>query len=262
MGQQGILVISHGSRSLKWVLLVDEAVQAVQVPPGVPIYSAFLEIVEGRTIQDGIRELERQGVTEIIAVPFFVSSGSTHLDEISYALGIKPEPERPTDLVPFERKASVYMTRPIDDDPQMAELLVERMSELSEVPEKEIVILAAHGSDEPGFEERWRQGMKRLAERVRKVGRFAAVDYALLLPEEVRKKVFCWQCGYPDHAVLIAPLFLSEGYFTETVIPKRLEGLTYRYNGKALLPSPYLSRWMERQIEPFLDKSDHFRSQT
>ncbi|AQT84473.1 sirohydrochlorin cobaltochelatase CbiX [Paenibacillus larvae subsp. larvae] len=261
MRQQGILVISHGSRSLKWVLLVDEAVRAVQVPPGVPIFSAFLEIVEGRTIQDGIKELERQGVTEIIAVPFFVSSGSTHLDEIGYALGIKAEPERPTDLVPFGREASVRITRPIDDDPQIAELLVERMGELSDEPEKEIVILVAHGSDEPGFEERWRQGMKLLAERVKKIGGFVVVDYALLLPEEVRKKVICWQRDCLDHAVLIAPLFLSEGYFTGTVIPERLEGLSYRYNGKALLPSPFLSRWIERQIEPFIDESDHFRSQ-
>ncbi len=93
MERYGVLVISHGSRDGKWVRLVDEAVAQVLRPSDIPIVSSFLEIVEGRLIQDGIRTLERQGVTDIIAVPLFVSSGSTHVDEIGYALGAKPEPE-------------------------------------------------------------------------------------------------------------------------------------------------------------------------
>jgi len=59
--------------------------------------------------------------------------------------------------------------------------------------------------------------------------------------------------GECSGAVVVAPLFLSKGYFTGTVIPTRLAGFDYRYNGKALLPNPYLSHWMERQVDGWLN---------
>ncbi|MNR46508.1 CbiX [compost metagenome] len=48
--------------------------------------------------------------------------------------------------------------------------------------------------------------------------------------------------------VLVAPLFLSAGYFTKKTIPSRLEGLECRYSGEALLPHPLLTDWINRQI--------------
>ncbi|WP_315971312.1 hypothetical protein [Paenibacillus sp. N3.4] len=54
MNQYGVLVISHGSRDEGWVELVNDAVDAVIMPTGVPIYASYLELVEGRLIQDGI----------------------------------------------------------------------------------------------------------------------------------------------------------------------------------------------------------------
>jgi sirohydrochlorin ferrochelatase len=244
----GVLVISHGSRSREWVRLVDEAVEAVRLPEPMPVCSAFLEVVEGRLIQDGIDRLEAEGVTDLIAVPLFVSSGSTHMDEIAYALGVQEKPLLPTDLVPFRRRASVRLCAPLDDDPEAAGIVYEKLRPLSVSPDREIVILTGHGSDEDGFRERWKEGLHRLAGRLGGLGGFAAADYATLLPDTLGGKVRDWQQRRPDCAVLIAPLFLSEGYFTGQVIPRRLEGLGYRYNGKALLPHPLLSRWLERRI--------------
>jgi sirohydrochlorin ferrochelatase len=246
----GVLVISHGSRSEDWVRLVDEAVAEVRVPDGLPIVSSFLEIVEGRLIQDGIAALENEGVTDLIVVPLFVSSGSTHLDEISYALGVIPQPALPTDMAPFERTARVHMAAPIDDDPLVAELVYGKVRELSREPEREVLLLIGHGSVERGFRLRWRRGLERLAARLRRLGGFAAADAAMLLPDQTARKLRKWRERLPDHDVVVAPLFLSEGYFTRTVIPQRLEGHHHkvRYSGRALLPSPLVSRWMERQI--------------
>ncbi|PZE20296.1 sirohydrochlorin chelatase [Paenibacillus xerothermodurans] len=251
MVKYGILVISHGSRSMEWVQLVDEAVEAMQVPDGVPVFSSFLELVEGRLIQEGITHLESLGVTDIIVIPLFISSGSTHIDEISYALGVKPEPELPTDLTPFHIKARIHFTSPIDDDPVIAEILYEKMKPLSADAGKEIVLLIGHGSVEEGSHLLWRGGLEMLASRVKDLGGFDEVDTAMLLPDQVGDKMRRWNKHKPEHTVLVVPLFLSEGYFTNEVIPSRLEGFTYRYNGKALLPHPLLSRWMERQTAPF-----------
>jgi sirohydrochlorin ferrochelatase len=96
----GLLVISHGSREAGWVALVDDSVEAarVQLESSLPIEAAFLELVEGRLIQDGIDRLEEAGVTHLFALPLFVSSGSTHVDEIGWALGAYPKPRTETEL--------------------------------------------------------------------------------------------------------------------------------------------------------------------
>lgn len=248
MKRYGVLVISHGSRSAEWVRLVDEAVAGVRPFDGVPIRSSFLEIVEGRLIQDGIDELERQGVTDLIVVPLFVSSGSTHVDEIRYALGDLPAPSVATGLKPFRRNARVHVTPPMDDDPAVARIVYEKLRGLSERPERENVLLVGHGSGEADFYRRWRRGMESVAAQLKELGGFARVEAAALLPDEAAETGKRLREREPERALLVAPLFLSEGYFTEQVIPQRLAGLDYRYNGKAMLPHPLVSDWMERQI--------------
>ncbi|MBD0383311.1 sirohydrochlorin chelatase [Paenibacillus sedimenti] len=248
MNKYGVLVISHGSRDEGWVKLVDDAVSAVRMPAETPIYASYLELVEGRLIQDGIYSLEAQGVTDIVVVPLFVSSGSTHIDEISYALGVIPEPTLETDLERFDIRARIHFTSPIDDDPVIAEIIYEKIKELSDNPSREIVLLIGHGSVEEGFHLKWRQGLEQLAERLKALGGYNEADVAMLLPDQVKRKMTWWAEHKPEHTVVVAPLFLSEGYFTSIVIPSRMEGFEYRYNGRALLPSPQISLWIEKQI--------------
>lgn len=251
MQRTGLLVISHGSRSAEWIGLIDRAVAAVCLPEtesgDVPVVSSFLELVEGRLIQDGIDALEARGVTDIVAVPLFVSYGSTHVDEIRYALGDLPKASTDTDLRPFRLRANVHVCAPLDDDPIVADIVLEHLRELTEHPERQSVMLVGHGSELPEFYARWKSGMTRVAERLRRLGGYARVEAALLLPDETRRTLTKWRGETPDGDVLVAPLFLSSGYFTNTVIPGRLEGFRYRYNGKALLPHPGVSRWLERQ---------------
>ncbi|WP_331459292.1 sirohydrochlorin chelatase [Paenibacillus sp. FJAT-27812] len=151
MSKVGVLVISHGSRDKGWVDLVDEAVTAIHLPADVPIYDSYLELVEGRLIQDGITSLEGQGVTDIIVVPLFVSSGSTHIDEISYSFGVIKQPLLETDMKPFDIKARIHCTLPIDNDPVIAEIIYDKIKEVSESPTQEILLLIGHGSKERAF---------------------------------------------------------------------------------------------------------------
>jgi sirohydrochlorin ferrochelatase len=242
----GVLVISHGSRSQQWVELVDDAVQSVDLPDGVLIYSSFLEIVEDRLIQDGIDALEAQGVTDLLVVPLFVSSGSTHIDEIQFALGVIAEASLETDLELFRVQARVYFGETMDGDPDLvARMLMDKIATLSVQPERETIMVVGHGSAEEGFHHKWRHGLDRIAERLMKLGGFAGAEGAMLLPDQTGQYM---EKLSEDADVLVAPLFLSAGYFTDQVIPERLQGYTYRYNGQAMLPHPLVSKWMERQI--------------
>lgn len=248
----GVLIISHGSRDKTWVSIVEEAVGHLSLEKELPVAVSFLELVEGCLIQDGINELEHAGVTDIIVIPLFVSSGSTHIDEIEYALGAKAAPERETDLERFAVNARIHFGYPVDDDPDIAVMIWDKVRELSANPQRETILLVGHGSKHDGFRQRWEQGISSLAERVRTVSGVAAADYGLLNPDSVRSRTEYWQeQGYD---VLVAPLFLSEGYFTKVVIPERLQGLKYAYSGRTLLPHPLLPHWIEEQVNTMLVK--------
>lgn len=245
----GVLVISHGSPDPEWVILVDEAVAAATagLPQDVPVEASFLEKVEGRLIQDGIARLEALGVSDLIVIPLFVSSGSTHIDEIAFALGVKNTPEKETDMERLRCSARVFFGDPIDDDPVIAEMIWDKVKNLSREPEREVLLLVGHGSIHDGFRQRWERGISSLAARTGELSGLADADYALLNPDSVRRKVSYWneERGFE---VIVAPLFLSAGYFTKTAIPSRLTGLDFRYSGDALLPHPFLARWMLGQI--------------
>ncbi|QGQ94151.1 cobalamin biosynthesis protein CbiX [Paenibacillus psychroresistens] len=256
MIKYGVLVISHGSRNAEWVELVDQAVAAIEIDSdiSIPIYSSYLELIEGRLIQDGIYSLEQQGVTDILVIPLFVSSGSTHIDEISYALGVIPEPNLETDMVPLVIQARIHFGSPIDDDEEITQIIYSKIQALSQQPDHEIVLLIGHGSVEKGFHLRWRKGLELLAARLKLRGGFDEVDVAMLLPDQVKRKMKTWALKKPKHTIIVAPLFLSEGYFTNQVIPLRMQGFIYKYNGKAMLPHPLISRWMEKQIRQMIGK--------
>jgi sirohydrochlorin ferrochelatase len=254
--QPGILVISHGSRESGWVSLVDETVEkaCASLPPGVKVEAAFLELVDGHLIQDGICRLEEAGVTHFLALPLFVSSGSTHVDEIGWALGAYPEVRTETDLEPFEVHAELTYGYPIDDDPEIADILLSRLAVLSCDASLESVLLICHGSEHAGFHEAWTRGMTSLASMVRQRGGYADAEIAMLRPDMAAGAVERLRERSPGTEILAVPVFLSEGYFTREVIPKRLEGLGCRYAGHTLMPHPLVVRWLVRQASEWLQQ--------
>jgi len=252
MNKAGALIISHGSPQPEWVQAVEEAAGEVRMKEHMPVAVSFLGNVEHASIQHGIDALEAEGVTDILAVMLFVSEGSTHIDEIQYALGFKDAPDKETDLEPFTISARMHVGRPMRDDPDVAKMVWDKIEPASVDPEREVILLVGHGSIHDGFRQRWEAGAAALVKRVGETSGLVC-DYALLNPDNVRSKAQEWIDK--GRRVLIAPLFLSTGYFLQTVIPRKLEGLTYGYTGEALLPHPLLPVWIERQVEELLSQA-------
>ncbi|TDL50390.1 hypothetical protein E2R60_22960 [Paenibacillus dendritiformis] len=206
--RSGLLVISHGSPDGSWVTLVDEAMAQAAWPEGAPIASSFLDCVPGRTIQDGIDELEAQGVDAIGVIPLFISGGSTHVDEIAYALGVTSAPLAGTKLAPFRLRAQVRYGRPLDGaalfaapsggdapgdagpagEPEAGTVLLrmveDRLRGLGAGP-GDAALLVAHGSRHEPFAGRWHASLRRLARQLVQRGACAAASHALLCCEDI-----------------------------------------------------------------------------
>lgn len=248
MKKSGALIIGHGSSNASWVDLVDQAVSTLDVP--VPVVTCFLEQVEGRLIEDGIRQLESLGVNHIIAVPLFVASGSTHIDEIGYALGVHHEKKEEA-WERIETSADITYCPPMDDHPLVVEILQERIREISDDPQSEVLLLVGHGADDGEYHRKWESVLQRLAVTLRNELGFKGATYGTLHPDNVSNRV---KAVSKKNRTIVLPLFLSEGYFTKNVIPSRLEGADSIYSGKTYLPHPMITQWMQETIERELTK--------
>lgn len=239
---QGILVIAHGSSNSEWVEMVDQAV--IRVDIDLPMVTSFLEMVEGRSIQEGIDQLEKMGVTHIIAVPLFVSKGSTHIQEIRYLLGLEQEIPLEVDDEPLVIHAEISLAPPMDDHSLILQIVEKRVQELSSLPEEEVVLLVGHGSKLDDFYTIWVEMMERMARHLQQLIGFKQVAYATLLPDQLAEQLK----KYASAPTILVPLFLSEGYFTKKVIPSRMEGIDCRYSGKTYLPDPLVSEWIKAVV--------------
>ncbi|RKD26733.1 hypothetical protein BEP19_16150 [Ammoniphilus oxalaticus] len=251
MNRSGVLVIAHGSRDPKWIAAIDETVQKANTDCSVTI--GYLELVAGRSIQDGIEELERKGVARIIVVPLFMTMGSSHLNEIQYMLGLIDKAAIPTDLKPVKTEAKLIWASPLEDHPIVSRIIEARARELSKESMSEIVLLVGHGSDWPGFKERWDQLLQQLGQRLRNAVSFKRVEAVTLNSQQLTRRAKELE-GLGR--LLVLPLFVSAGYFTQHKIPQALADVNCVYYGKTLLPDPLITNWLEETINMHLINCD------
>ncbi|WP_416148388.1 sirohydrochlorin chelatase [Salipaludibacillus sp. HK11] len=246
--QKGILVIAHGSRDSKWMDLIEQSVSLLE--SNVPVTIGYLELVAGKSIEDGVRRLEDGGAEEILVIPFFVCSGSTHLEEIQYALGVIDHSDLDSHLADIHPKAKIIWGKPMDSHPLIIELLADRIRKLSKTPSKESLMLVTHGNNRPKFQAMWEATLNDMSEKLQAKLGFSEVGIGTILPDTITESA---QALSHDNTkeIIVAPVFLSEGYYTTKKIPAKLKGLFHAYDGKTYLPHPLIHDWLQEQVNDY-----------
>ena len=267
---QGILLLAHGGRD-DWNRQVLELASAVDSSR--PVEVAF-GMANKRTIRDALDRLSERGVTEIVAVPLFVSSHSSVMRASEYLLGSRDEAPPQMEAfarmgarragggsggetgfdwtTPIETALPISVTTALDGHALVAEILLSRALEVSEQPEEEVVVVVAHGPSSDEDNDRWLESMETLVERVRPRTGFSRIESLTVrddASDPVREQATAELRAVVEGVVregksaLIVPLLLSYGGI-EVGIRRRLEGLPYRMAGQALLPDERLSEWV------------------
>jgi len=221
--EPGILLLAHGGGP-EWNARVAEL--AAKVDRTRPTEVAFGMAARG-TIQSGIDRLVARGVTEIVAVPLFVSSWSSIITSTEYLLGLRADPPAalalyakmshghhaaaggsatgsgahaghlhgpaadgpaPDGTTPVASPVPIRLTRALDDHPLVADILASRARSISRDPRQEAVILVAHGPNEEEDNRRWLADMASLARQVMTLVPFASID-TLTLRDDAPKPV-------------------------------------------------------------------------
>lgn len=265
----GVLLLAHGGQP-QWNDRVAEV--AKRVDEQQPTEVAF-GMATRANIQSAVDRLTSRGVTDIVAVPLFVSSHSSVITSTEFLLGLRKD--APADLAkfakmthgpatgeqeahaadpasPIKTAASIRMTPAFNRHPIIGAILADRARVISTAPAGEAVILVAHGPVPDDDNRKWLNDMAALAEQVRKAAPFAFVDYMTLRDDagpavreaatrELRDKVE-GERGR-GRRVLIVPHLLSFGGIEKGLL-KRLEGLEYTITIQALIPDDRVVEWV------------------
>ena len=270
---QGVLLLAHGGRD-DWNREVLEL--ASQVDSTLPIEVAFGMANKG-TIQEAVERLAERNVTEIVAVPLFISSHSSVMRATEYLLGSRDEAPPQLEAfarmgarraaagsggdpgfdwtTPIEAAVPISVATALDGHALVAEILLSRALDLSRQPDEEVVVVVAHGPTSEEDNDLWLGNMGTLVERIRSRTRFSRIEYLTVrddASDPVREQATTELRAVVEGAVeegksvLIVPLLLSYGGI-EVGIRRRLEGLPYSMASQALLPDERLSEWVLMQ---------------
>lgn len=242
MLKKGVLLVAHGSRIPKWRLGIQELIKNLHIE--YPIEIGFLDGFGEEGILRALKGLERLSVKEVLVIPLFVCSGSGHIEEVRSALGFSEGR-----IVSFFRDMSLYWGEPLNDHPLIREVIKERIQELSTNPKKEVLMLVAHGSVNQEKHNIWEAMIARMAVGFKKEFAFTGVTYATIRPNTLKRRALAVS---QTHSLLILPLFICEGYYTNQFIPQELAGISYQYDQRPYLPHPKCVRWVEEMIENWL----------
>lgn len=275
----GILLLAHGG-SPEWNTRVMDLV--MQIDRTRPTEVAF-GMATRANIQAAVDRLVARGVTEIVAVPLFVSSWSSVITSTEYLLGLRTEapaalamfakmhhPQSastsPSDATPAGHEAHatadatspvkspvpIRMTPALNDHPIVAEILTTRATSIGRNPAEESLVIVAHGPNDEDDNRRWLADMASLAERIAGAAKFASIDYLTLrddAPKPVRDaatvelRQLVSRRAQEGKRVLVIPLLLSFGG-VERGLVQRLDGLTYTLSDAGLMPDARLETWV------------------
>jgi sirohydrochlorin ferrochelatase len=276
----GVLVLAHGGQP-QWNERVLDVVRRVDAHQ--PAEVAF-GMATRANIQSAIDKLTARGVTEIVAVPLFVSSHSSVITSTEYLLGLRDV--APKDLAifakmnhaahgapaaddhsahgmpaadpasPVKTTAKLRMTPAFNRHPLIGAIAADRAKSISSAPESEAVILVAHGPVPEDDNRKWLDDMAVLAEHVRTSAPYAHVDYMTVRDDagpvireaatkELRDKVEAQRAA--GRRVLIVPHLMSFGGIEKGLL-KRLEGLEYTITTQALMPDDRVVDWVLQSL--------------
>lgn len=263
--ETGLLVVAHGADSV-WNNRVKETVKQMKWTHG-PVRVAFLMGSEAETASwdSAATQLQRAGVSNMVIVPFMVSSWGGHVRQIQFYAG--KIPSMPAELgdmggMGHDMHTMVKLTVPsivtpaLDDAPELGEALIGRWNELSAADKKRPVMLIAHGPNNPEDVIHWESNILKTAKGLRDAVAPQPVKVSLLrddAPAAVRaasiaamRDTIVALGKTAKDSVTVLPVLISTGSVNTVKIPADIAGLPVRYAPVGLAPHPALAKWLVR----------------
>jgi len=250
----GVVIMPHGSTQ-PWNDAVEHVIK--------PLMTKYrIEMAYGMgdpgIIQAAVSRLEQEGIKRIVFVRMYALSHQMK-EKTDYMLGLseQPGPHAGHDGIPPVqiRSAALFSTfGGYEEFPEIANVLCERITEISSTPSTETVILAAHGEKGDEGNKTWLSVMNRNIERMKANPRcngFKAIHAATVREDwpELREKAVAGvrklieESGRNGRVLVIANRLYGSGPYQSM-----FEGLEFQMNSKGLA-HPVIRQWLEAGIQ-------------
>ncbi|MGE3153536.1 MAG: hypothetical protein AB7G48_06920 [Nitrospiraceae bacterium] len=254
----GVVVMPHGSMQ-PWNDAVERIIEPLKV-------RYRIEMAYGMgdpdIIQTAVTKLERQGIKRIVFVRMYELVH--HMKPLTdYILGLADAPgfsghgEGHGHDVPAQvRSAALFSAFGgyTENFPPIAQVLCDRITEISKDPAKETVVFLAHGSNTDEDNDHWLSVIRTNIDWVKKDSRcasFKAIKPATVRedwPEKREKAVADVRKMIEEDAKTGRVLVIANRMYGSGPYKKMLNGLEYVLNEKGFASSA-LTKWLEEGIE-------------
>ena len=150
----GVLMVNHGSRSETWrnaLVNLEKSVTDSVLKDGrvKGIKTAFMEYTEP-SIATRLKEFDKEGYTDVIIVPVFLTVSTHSFDDIPTIVGQKEDPQsmealKIENIERFKPRAVTHITPLLDFTDVLQKNILRRVQNISKDASKEGLVLIAYG---------------------------------------------------------------------------------------------------------------------
>lgn len=258
----GVLIMSHGFREQGDKMFRQSLSDIANALP--TSLSLGMGMMMSDHVQLSINDLEAAGVDKIVVVPIVSNRYNELMRQWEYILGQRDTAEFVT-VPQVKSKAKIYLAKPPEDDPLIAEIIHDHALEISKNPAKDFVIIVAHGAsgkDAAVDNPKEMAILETLARYVKEDGGFADVKAALLqddAPAAIREanvqRLRAMAQGAIDKGQNV--LIVTNLIGARTLQPKLrsdLKGIDYTFNAKGISQHPNFVEWIGEAVREVLEK--------
>jgi hypothetical protein len=267
----GVLLVNHGSRSETWrngLLQLEANVTPTILKHALVtgVKTAFMEYTEP-SIATRMKEFDREGFTDVIVVPVFLTVSPHTFDDIPTILGLKEDP-RSLQLLKIENiqrytpKAKPHITPPLDFTDILRKNLLRRVLSLSKDPSHEGLVLIGYGDET--YDKEWVDLFNNVADHIMRQTGISGYSYgwcghiANYKPEETTAAINA-VLKTARTALVIPVLVAHDELFQVKIIGDGIAKVPdYKtrvvYRPDAILPDPNVERWVISVTDEYVQK--------
>lgn len=259
----GLLLVNHGSHSATWrqaLLDLEARVCGAILAGGIiqGVRTAHMEYTEP-SIATQTKEFDKEGFTDVIVVPIFLTVSSHSADDIPTILGQKGEAHvmeelKKENIERYTPNAKIHIAPLLDFSNTLQKNVLMRCKELSKQPEKEGLALIGYG--DAAYNKEWGELFDKVAEHVKQNMGISEHRYGWCghlvhyNPEETTQAINA-VLEKKDSAIVIPVLVAYDEMFQKNIIGRgieKVEGFKEKvlYNADAILPDPNIDDWVIR----------------
>lgn len=267
----GVLLVNHGSRSEAWrnsLLNLENNVQDSILLSGEVsgIKTAFMEYTEP-SIATRLKEFDKEGFTDVVLVPIFLTVSSHSFDDIPTLIGQKDNPEsiesfRLENMERYTPKAMVHIAPLLDFTDILKKNILKRFKEMSRDAANEGLVLIAYG--DKTYDAEWSHLMNEVGTYVEQNTEVTDYSYGwcghLVDYNPDSTTVAIKQVLAKKERVVVIPVLVAfDEMFQGRIIrdgvrniPQSKEKVLYKPD--AILPDKNVENWVISITDKFVDK--------